>query len=967
MAYIDNVNKVLNIQPEAAPTRVRLSQNENGRNLYFTLAGNENPIPSGVTVTISGTKPDGTVYSGIGSISNDVVLIPETVQLTAVAGVWDAKVKITSGGNTVATGRIRFLIDADTVAPGSVPSSSVLEGLVEQAQQYAETARQEAYGSPLTAATSSAMTDKTRVYVYTGSETGYTFGNWYYWNGTAWTSGGVYNNVAIEDDLFAKIVKFTDTEPIDDRTRIWLKDDETEYEIPEMEELEAIEEMIAGIEPTTTASKAYSVGDLVIVNDVLYKVTSAISAGTLLKPSNTTQTTIADVIKYESTDIRSRLYESVNDLESSIDGLTSELADVKGDLSYVYDEKALFVGDWKIGLIGGSVGSEIQFNPAFTNRVSLTTPQLFDYTITAYIQAGYKATFYFLDSNNVILSFKYVNENSTITIDPETRFEILIEKVPIEAVGDKINKYIQAVPRTMHGFLLYEAVDNASAKIRSNQLALENLYSGAMYLPDMVNGATNATTGNYDPNYKNHITTPDWFVPEHPYAIKITDDNYSCRLIYNDSGTITFESLTTNGNVLFPNRQTKIDLWKNESNAALDVDDAKNILSLQSIDDYLAKKSSAKLDKIKNGYDLFDAFVRRGGLGSGSGQYLNYVNYRCTTPEIVRFAQETTISAETGFRFDVMLFDSDDSFVSDLGWKTYHTISAGQGFKLIIARATENTAEYADVDEFVYALNVDTIYVTKEELSSFTLPLFERGFLQNGGKPHLAAHGGYHVGYPYNSNPAFEAAGKNSFWGIEADVNETEDGYLVMIHDTTVDSSTDDTGAVNEKTLEEIRALQLKGTDYQIPLFEEYLAICKRYSCVPYIEIKATVTHNGIVKLIETLKTFGLDKTSIISGSKWNLANVRAVTQTIPYLSIYQNGFSANFDTELAFNKAYPDTGIEWDYLNGVDLVKAKSLHDNGMLFTSFTIDDANDVLTAFENGVDFVITNFVLPTTVTN
>ena len=200
MAYIDNVNKVLNIQPEAAPTRVRLSQNENGRNLYFTLAGNENPIPSGVTVTIIGTKPDGTVYSGTGSISNDVVLIPETVQLTAVAGVWDAKVKITSGGNTVATGRIRFLIDADTVAPGSVPSSSVLEGLVEQAQQYAETARQEAYGSPLTATTVAGMTDHTRVYVYTGSESGYTAGHWYYWNGSAWTDGGIYNSTAVQTD-----------------------------------------------------------------------------------------------------------------------------------------------------------------------------------------------------------------------------------------------------------------------------------------------------------------------------------------------------------------------------------------------------------------------------------------------------------------------------------------------------------------------------------------------------------------------------------------------------------------------------------------------------------------------------------------------------------------------------------------------------------------------------------------------
>lgn len=49
-------------------------------------------------------------------------------------------------------------------------------------------------GSPLVASTVAEMTDHDKIYVYVGSETGYTAGNWYYWNGTAWTSGGVYNS-----------------------------------------------------------------------------------------------------------------------------------------------------------------------------------------------------------------------------------------------------------------------------------------------------------------------------------------------------------------------------------------------------------------------------------------------------------------------------------------------------------------------------------------------------------------------------------------------------------------------------------------------------------------------------------------------------------------------------------------------------------------------------------------------------
>lgn len=54
-------------------------------------------------------------------------------------------------------------------------------------------------GAPLAANTVSAMVDTTKVYVYTGSESGYTAGNWYYYSGSAWTSGGVYNSQGIGD------------------------------------------------------------------------------------------------------------------------------------------------------------------------------------------------------------------------------------------------------------------------------------------------------------------------------------------------------------------------------------------------------------------------------------------------------------------------------------------------------------------------------------------------------------------------------------------------------------------------------------------------------------------------------------------------------------------------------------------------------------------------------------------------
>lgn len=73
-------------------------------------------------------------------------------------------------------------------------------------------------GSPLTASTAQGFEDETRVYVYTGSESGMTRGNWYYYNGSAWVSGGVYNDTAVSTDITLTTAgKAADAKSVGDR------------------------------------------------------------------------------------------------------------------------------------------------------------------------------------------------------------------------------------------------------------------------------------------------------------------------------------------------------------------------------------------------------------------------------------------------------------------------------------------------------------------------------------------------------------------------------------------------------------------------------------------------------------------------------------------------------------------------------------------------------------------------------
>ena len=98
----------------------------------------------------------------------------------------------------------------------------------------------------------------------------------------------------------------------------------------------------------------------------------------------------------------------------------------------------------------------------------------------------------------------------------------------------------------------------------------------------------------------------------------------------------------------------------------------------------------------------------------------------------------------------------------------------------------------------------------------------------------VAAHRGYWRGAPENSLPAFEQAIGHGADMIELDVMRTSDGELVLMHDTTVDRTTNGTGSVASKTLAQIKALRLKRglggaqaevTDLQVPTLEEALRL----------------------------------------------------------------------------------------------------------------------------------------------
>jgi glycerophosphoryl diester phosphodiesterase len=125
-------------------------------------------------------------------------------------------------------------------------------------------------------------------------------------------------------------------------------------------------------------------------------------------------------------------------------------------------------------------------------------------------------------------------------------------------------------------------------------------------------------------------------------------------------------------------------------------------------------------------------------------------------------------------------------------------------------------------------------------------------------RPIVVAHRGFSGKFPENTLRAVEEALKLPIDCIELDVRRTKDGTLVVIHDETVDRTTNGSGRVRELTWNEIRKLDAgswKGEEFAgecIPRVDEALQLVNG-KVVVFLEIKEPDTTPQLIDLVRKL------------------------------------------------------------------------------------------------------------------
>ena len=129
----------------------------------------------------------------------------------------------------------------------------------------------------------------------------------------------------------------------------------------------------------------------------------------------------------------------------------------------------------------------------------------------------------------------------------------------------------------------------------------------------------------------------------------------------------------------------------------------------------------------------------------------------------------------------------------------------------------------------------------------------------------VVAHRGDHEHVPENTVASVKEAIKAGVDYVEIDLRTSKDGYLVLMHDASVNRMTNGKGNVKDLTLDSIRALQIKNGDkiYRIPEFKDVLKACNGRINI-YLDFKDA----DVAETYRQIKRAGMEKHVVVYINK---------------------------------------------------------------------------------------------------
>ena len=210
---------------------------------------------------------------------------------------------------------------------------------------------------------------------------------------------------------------------------------------------------------------------------------------------------------------------------------------------------------------------------------------------------------------------------------------------------------------------------------------------------------------------------------------------------------------------------------------------------------------------------------------------------------------------------------------------------------------------------------------------------------------------------PENTLMAFQKAIEMHVDGIELDVHLSRNGEIMVIHDATIDSTTNGKGVVNKLSLQELKSFVInEALDTRIPTLEEVFELVNQ-QCFINIELKSYETVEPVVTLIEkyvSQKNWNYTD-FLISSFDWNaLQQVVFLNEKIPIGVLT----ATDLDLAIAFAKSIKAKSIH-PYFHLLTQENTALIQGKGFEIYTWTVNEPADIETIKLLNPNGIITDF--------
>ena len=231
-------------------------------------------------------------------------------------------------------------------------------------------------------------------------------------------------------------------------------------------------------------------------------------------------------------------------------------------------------------------------------------------------------------------------------------------------------------------------------------------------------------------------------------------------------------------------------------------------------------------------------------------------------------------------------------------------------------------------------------------------------------QPVIFAHRGASTHAPENTIAAFELALAQHADAIELDVKLSADGHVVVIHDPTVDRTTDGRGRVKDLTLDELKALSA-GKSYsgayqneKIPTLEEVFEAVGQRTFINIELTNYTTRRDDLVKTVcMIVKKHQMQKHVLFSSFlASNLTKARSYLPEVPRGLLAMNGLLGVWARSFGFS--FGNYDALHPSIKDVAKQQATRVHRLNRRLYVWTVNEEQDMRRLFNWGVDGIFTD---------